>query len=156
MEALILLARHGQAKPKEEDPQRGLTAAGRSEAARVARVLRYVFPRPDAIWHSGKLRAEQTARILARAMGAEGRLQARTGLDPDDPASVCAAELRAYQGNLVVVGHLPHLHRLSSLLLLGRETPELFQLPAAGAACLERELDQWRVRWLLTPEICFR
>jgi phosphohistidine phosphatase len=156
LEALILLLRHGQAKSKEEDPQRGLTDAGRSEVARVAEALRSLFPPPDAIWHSGKLRAEQTARILAQALGAEERLRAHTGLDPDDPAASSAAEVQAYTGKLAVVGHLPHLYRLISLLLIGKEAPELFQLPASGALCLQRDQGLWRVRWMLTPETCLR
>jgi phosphohistidine phosphatase len=156
LEALILILRHGEAKSKEEDPQRGLTDAGRSEVARVAGALRSLLPTPDAIWHSGKLRAEQTARILSQAMGAGERLRARPGLNPDDLAAATAAELKAYTGNLVVVGHLPHLNRLISLLLTGREEPELFQLPAAGAICLEREQGLWRMRWMLTPETCLR
>jgi phosphohistidine phosphatase len=156
LETVILVLRHGQAKSKEEDPQRGLTDAGRSEVVRVVGALRSLLPPPDEIWHSGKLRAEQTARILAQAMGAEARLRAHPGLEPDDPAAASAAELQAYTGHLAVVGHLPHLNRLISLLLIKREAPELFQLPAAGAVCLEREQGLWRVRWMLTPETCLR
>jgi phosphohistidine phosphatase len=154
LEALILLLRHGQAKSKEEDPQRGLTDAGRSEVGRVVGAMRSLLPAPDVIWHSGKLRAEQTARILARAFGVEERLRARSGLDPDDPAAAIATELKAYTGNMAVVGHLPHLNRLISILLIGQEAPELFHVPSSGALCLQREQGLWRVRWMLTPETC--
>jgi phosphohistidine phosphatase len=156
LEALILLLRHGQAKSKEEDPQRGLTEAGRREVSRVAAALRPLFRDPQAIWHSGKKRAGETALILAQAVGGAERLGAHSGLDPEDPAAAVAAELRSYSGRLAVVGHLPHLNRLISLLLIGRDSPELFQLPSAGAVCLEREQGLWRVRWMLTPETCPR
>jgi phosphohistidine phosphatase len=156
MEAMILILRHGQAKAKEEDPQRGLSDRGRSEVERVAGALSSFLPPLAEIRHSGKLRAGETALIMARAVGAEKRVRAHPGLDPDDPASAAAAELEAWTGNLAVVGHLPHLNRLISLLLTGRDTPELFHLPAAGAVCLEREQGLWRVRWMLTPETCGR
>ncbi len=149
---MILIVRHGQAKAKEEDPQRGLTAQGQSEVERVAGALHSLVPPLAEVRHSGKLRAAQTASILSRAVG--GRVRACPGLDPEDPAIATAAELEAATANLAVVGHLPHLNRLLSYLLLGRETPELFRLPAAGAVCLEREQGIWQVLWMLTPETC--
>jgi phosphohistidine phosphatase len=151
---VILIVRHGQAKSKEEDPQRGLTAQGQAEARRVAGALGPLLPPLAEIRHSGKLRAEQTASILSQAVG--GRLRACPGLEPEDPAAATAAELRSVTENLAVVGHLPHLNRLLSYMLLGRETPELFRLPAVGAVCLEREEGLWRVLWMLTPETCGR
>jgi phosphohistidine phosphatase len=148
---VILIVRHGQAKAKEEDPQRGLTAQGQAEVQRVAGALRsLLLPAMAEIRHSGKLRAEQTASILSQALG--GRVRACPGLEPEDPAAATAAELQAATANLAVVGHLPHLNRLLSYLLLRQETPELFRLPAAGAVCLEREEGLWRVLWMLTPE----
>ena len=151
---MILIVRHGQAKAKEEDPQRGLSAQGRAEVERLAGALRSLVPPLAEIRYSGKLRAEQTASILSKAVG--GRVRACPGLDPEDPAASTAAELEAESVNLAVVGHLPHLNRLLSCLLLGRETPELFRLPAAGAVCLEREQGVWQVLWMLTPQACGR
>jgi phosphohistidine phosphatase len=149
---MILVVRHGQAKAKEEDPQRGLTAQGQAEVERVAEALHSLVPPLAEIRHSGKLRAEQTAAIISRAVG--GLVRACPGLDPEDPAAATAAELEAESVNLAVVGHLPHLNRLLSYLLLGRETPELFRLPAAGAVSLERKEGLWQVLWMLTPESC--
>ena len=151
---MILIVRHGQAKAKEEDPQRGLTAEGQAEVERLAGALRSLVPPLAEIRHSGKLRAEQTASILSRAVG--GRVRACPGLDPEDPPASTAAELEDATASLAVVGHLPHLNRLLSYLLLGREAPELFRLPAAGAVCLERKEGLWQVLWMLTPEIVKR
>ena len=57
------------------------------------------------------------------------------------------------QSNLVIVGHLPQLGRLVSVLLLGSER-DLLDLPSAGLVCLERTADSWLINWFLAPELC--
>jgi len=151
---MLLIVRHGEAKSQEEDPQRGLSDRGRIEVAAVARALRALKPEVATIWHSGKPRAEQTARLLADALGAGKRVQPHSGLDPGSPAARTAVELRDPAEDLAIVGHLPHLGRLLGLLLIGKEEPVLFQLPPAGVVCLERTESFWQVLWFLTPETC--
>jgi phosphohistidine phosphatase len=149
----LYIFRHGDAKPKTEDPQRGLSARGREEVAAVCRVFSGIGPQVDAIWHSGKARAEQTAAMLAASLQIKGRVSPRDGLNPNDPAAPLVEELEHRQSNLVIVGHLPQLGRLISVALLGTER-DLLDLPSAGLVCLERTADSWLINWFLTPEIC--
>jgi phosphohistidine phosphatase len=53
-----------------------------------------------------------------------------------------------------LVGHLPHLERLASLLLLEDDSSPLLLFPPAGMACLERNptTRHWLLRWMITPE----
>jgi broad specificity phosphatase PhoE len=85
----VYLVRHGEAKPKEVDPERGLTAAGRREVEAVARSVAGAAAGVPRIWHSGKRRAAETAEILAQFLStpheAAPESRARQGLDPDDP-----------------------------------------------------------------------
>ena len=149
----LYIFRHGDARPKSEDPERGLSDRGREEVAAVCRVFSGIGPQVDAIWHSGKTRAEQTAAMLAASLQLEGRLHQQEGLNPNDPAAPVARQVERLQSNLVIVGHLPQLGRLVSVLLLGSER-DLLDLPSAGLVCLERTADSWLINWFLAPELC--
>ena len=70
----LLVIRHGAAMEKEEfartgrsDDERPLTPAGKKEMARVARRLRGLIPKLDALTPSPLVRARETAAIVARA-----------------------------------------------------------------------------------------
>ena len=66
----IYLIQHGESKSEEEDPQRRLTDKGIGEVQKVADFLRPLKFAVDAVWHSGKARAQQTGGPLAEAVGA--------------------------------------------------------------------------------------
>lgn len=113
---------HGVATSSEEDSSRPLTPAGRASVERVAARARSAGIRADRCFHSGKVRAEQTARILAGAVGTT--LQPSAGLNPSDPVQPIADWLEAQvrvsaDRAIVVVSHLPFLDRLTSLLVAG-------------------------------------
>jgi phosphohistidine phosphatase SixA len=61
----LYLVQHGAAKTEAEDPQRGLTDEGRQTVERIAQFLAPLRLALDRIEHSDKLRARQTAEILA-------------------------------------------------------------------------------------------
>src|SRR5438094_7331416 len=66
----LYLVQHGECKTEEEDPERRLTTNGIGEVQKSAEFLRAAGVHTDVIWHSGKARAQQTAEILADAVGA--------------------------------------------------------------------------------------
>jgi len=149
----LYIFRHGDAKPKNEDPERGLSDRGREEVKAICDVFSKTNPLIEAIWHSGKTRAEQTAGLLAASLIIVDRVHSRSGLNPNDPLPPLLGELERQETNLVIVGHLPQLGKLISVLLLGVER-ELLDLPSAGLVCLEGSGDSWHLNWFLTPELC--
>jgi phosphohistidine phosphatase len=149
----LYIFRHGDAKPKSEDPDRGLSDRGREEVEAVCAAFSRTEPQIEAIWHSGKTRAAQTSGLLAATLGIEKRVFARSGLDPNDPPQPLVEEIEGQDKNVVIVGHLPQLGKLISVLLLGEEH-DLLDLPSAGLVCLEGSGDSWRLNWFLTPELC--
>jgi phosphohistidine phosphatase len=149
----LYIFRHGDAKPEREDPQRGLSDRGREEVTAICGVFSRINPQIEEIWHSGKTRAQQTADILAAGLKIEERVYPRSGLNPNDPLPPLVEELERRESNLAIIGHLPQLGKLISVLLLGAEQ-ELLDLPSAGLVCLERTGDSWRLNWFLTPEFC--
>ncbi len=91
---LVYLVRHGEAVPDNVDPARPLSEKGRAEVEETAKQLLADGAKVDEIWHSGKLRAKQTAEIIARVLGVEKVLE-KPGLKPDDPPdhlNLCLAE----------------------------------------------------------------
>jgi phosphohistidine phosphatase len=149
----LYVFRHGEAKPKNEDPERGLSDGGRKEVRAVCAVFAGSKPQVDAIWHSGKTRAAQTAGLLGAGLHIDQRVSARSGLNPNDPVPPLVDSIGSQNGNVVIVGHLPQLGKLISVLLLGAEQ-EFLDLPSAGLVCLESSADSWRLNWFLTPALC--
>ncbi len=147
------LVRHGEAKPDTEDPARPLSDRGREEVQRVARHAATLGLEVAEILHSGKLRARQTAAILAEHLSPRRGVREAEGLAPNDDPSVARAELEAAQEPLMLVGHLPHLSRLTSALLVGDPEREVIQLGIAAIACLVRIDAGFRLLWILTPEM---
>src|SRR2546428_602739 len=110
----LYLVQHGAAKSESDDPARPLTEEGRRAVERLAEFLAARAVRIDRVEHSDKLRARQTAEILAlRLRPAEGRVQV-AGLAPNDDVEPTRARLMVESGSLMLVGHLPHLGRPDS------------------------------------------
>ncbi len=149
----VYLARHGDALSHLHDPRRPLSARGRDEVGRVAAFLARAGVRVGQIRHSGVLRAEQTAAILGQHLAPPGGVVQVAGLRPNDDVEKVVGELAEAQEPLMLVGHLPFMRRLASLLLLGQSQPALLDLPTAAVACLSGRPGRWVVRWLVTPAL---
>lgn len=149
----LYLVQHGEAKAEKQDPSRPLTERGRADVERVARAAARMGLGISAVYHSGKLRAQQTAEILARELGLEGSPYRMDGLAPNDDVGVAFREIAGLTRPVVLVGHLPHLGRLTSLLVVGDAFRRIITLRMGGMVCLTGHDDgSWRVRWALPPE----
>ena len=147
------LVQHGEATPEQDDPARPLTDRGRREVERVAEAAKRSGVEIAEIVHSGKLRAQQTAELLAAALSPVDGLRAVAGLAPmDDPAAAGALLDRA-AAPAMLVGHLPHLSRLTSLLLVGDPAREVVSFRMGAVVCVTNEQGRWWVKWILTPEL---
>lgn len=149
----LYLVRHGEARSDREDPSRSLTEKGRADVKGVAAAAQNRGIQPATILHSGKLRAQQTAEVLAEALHPRDRIESSSGLAPDDPVQPWAERLNEVQEDVMLVGHLPHLALLASLLLGGDEQAGGIQFRTATMLCLERQTTKWTVQWVLTPEM---
>ena len=148
----LYLMRHGEAKPKEEDPKRDLTDAGRAEVTRMAAWASSAGIRVDEIRHSGKLRAQRTAEIVAEPLGTSA--VSAPGLAPNDDVAAIASAIEREQGVMMLVGHLPFLGRLAALLITGNAECNVLTLEAGGLAELTRTGDRWNTTCLMQPRLC--
>lgn len=151
----VYLVQHGAALPKAADPERSLSDKGRADLEALAAHLAACEVAVDRVVHSGKLRARQTADILAAAL-AGGRGSERVlGLEPEDPVEPMAAQIDNFAEDTILVGHQPFMGRLASWLVSGWKEPPSLAFSPGGMACLEREGEDgaWAVRWMLRPEL---
>ncbi len=149
----LYLVQHGEATSKETDPNRPLTKRGKEDVSRMAKFLKKRGVRVIATWHSEKLRAIQTAQILGKAVSVE--IVKQEGLAPDDPVDKWLEELNTRVKDVMMVGHLPFLERLASLLLAGDESSQIVAFKPGTVACLKREDtgEKWSLAWIKLPEL---
>jgi phosphohistidine phosphatase len=150
----LYLVQHAKAAPKEIDPERGLTDQGRQELQKVAAFVRPLNLSVDYLWHSGKRRAAQTAELLAEVITINQAEAARGDLGPTDDVTAVSDELAHIEQDVAIVGHLPFLSKLMSLLLTGSESADIVAFKNAGIVCLSRsEENQWQLDWVIIPEL---
>ncbi|MFN7990834.1 MAG: phosphohistidine phosphatase SixA [Candidatus Micrarchaeia archaeon] len=146
---MIYLVQHGETD--DSDPARPLSAKGKEEAERVAKALGTVGLRAKTIMHSGKLRARQTAEIFSASFG-QSAVMEMPGLAPNDEPGIAKAFIEKAEEPLMLVGHMPHLSKLASLLVTGKQDQEIIRFRMGGVVCLSRD-NGWKILWALTPEI---
>jgi phosphohistidine phosphatase len=149
----LYLMQHGEAKAESEDPTQPLTEQGRRDVERVAGHASRLRLGIELVEHSGKLRAAQTAEIVASRLEPRPRVAERVGLAPNDDPEELARVLLAADEPRLLVGHLPHLTRLASRLVVGDAAREVVAFRMGGLVALWREADLFRVRFVLPPEV---
>lgn len=149
----IYFAQHGLAVSKEEDLNRPLSTEGIEQTIRIAKQLRVSDVQISDIYHSGKLRAQQTAEIYAAALSIPSLL-IHDHLSPNDDIKKLVKELKI--NHALYVGHLPHLEKLTAYLVTGQETPAVITFKNSAIVCLEKNADTYTVQWYLTPELLSR
>ena len=142
----LFLAHHGDAVGPDVDPRRPLSPQGRAAVERVAARAAAHGARPALVWHSGKLRAKQTAEIYWRACNALADFSAMRDLQPEDPPLWIRDRLRAEPRDVLIAGHFPHLPGLLALLDSAAAT-----FPLHGIVALETsdEGTTWKELWRL-------
>jgi phosphohistidine phosphatase len=149
---MILLVHHGDALNPGVDPSRPLSSRGLIDVARLAAQAAARGVRPDVVWHSGKLRARQTAEAFWRVCNPLSTLAATRGLLPDDPPVWMRDQLAGETRTVIVVGHMPHIPRLLGVMVTGDAAAEDVLFPQHGCVALEAEGDdRWKEIWRLEP-----
>ena len=146
------LVRHGEAVSQALNGERPLTPGGRRDVERLGQAAAKRGIQPGQIFHSGLLRAQQTAEILSESLGPVEGVRESVGLRPDDDPVIAKAELELSTVSLMLVGHLPHISRLASFLVAGNAEEELVQFAPATMLGLSYEDYRWEILWKITPE----
>jgi len=149
----LYLVQHGNALSEHEDPARPLSQQGREDVAKVASFIKPLGLAVD-LWHSGKARASETAEILSHSLKLGKDMVEHAGLAPDDDVEEMAAAVMASQDDIMIVGHMPFLNKLASLLLSDVESASIVGFKQGSVVCLNcSEECNWQLDWMVTPEI---
>ncbi len=150
----LYLVQHAKAASKDVDPQRPLTEEGRRDIQKVAAFIKPLNLSVDYLWHSGKKRAQQTSEILADVVEVNKEMAAHDGLAPNDDVSKLKDEIISDQNDIMIVGHLPFLNKLASLLFTGSKSSNTVAFRNGGIVCLDySDGNQWQLDWMIIPEL---
>jgi phosphohistidine phosphatase len=143
----LYLVHHGDAVGPAVDPRRPLSPRGHAAVDRLAADCAAKGIKPAIVWHSGKLRAKQTAESFWRACNALAEFSAARHLQPDDPPQWIADQLLGETRDILIAGHFPHLPRLLGLLLGDEAAVSGF--PLHGIVALQSDGERWSEVWRL-------
>ena len=135
------------------DFDRQLSAKGREQMARLGTLLALIGFSPDAIVTSPRLRAVETAELLAGRLGVRSRIDVRLA----DPLSLSVIERILVDAGdpaqPLLVGHDPDFSELVALLTGALDLP--MRKGALARIDAERPLQPGcgTLRWLLPPEL---
>ncbi len=151
----LYLVQHGEAKTKQEDPERHLTEKGMEDVKNIANfIAKQTTLKVNAIIHSGKTRAQQTAKVFGEFLQPPKGVTEGADLKATNDPKIWAERLTEIDEDIMLVGHLPHLSKLSSLLIVQDDTKKVVDFKMAGVVCLNRDQKgEWSVSWMITPDI---
>jgi phosphohistidine phosphatase len=148
---ILYLVHHGDAVGPDVEPRRPLSERGREEVARLAAEAAARGARPAVVWHSGKLRARQTAEAFWRACNALAEFSATRDLQPGDRPEWFADRLAGETRDILIAGHYPHLPALLRLLTADGQGAADRPFPQHGVVALQSndEGKRWNEIWRL-------
>jgi phosphohistidine phosphatase len=150
----LYLVQHAKAASKDVDPERPLTEAGRRDMQKVSAFIKPLNLSVDCLWHSGKKRAQQTTEVLKEVIEVRKETIARKGLAPNDNVTAVRDEIISDRQDIMIVGHLPFVAKLASLLLTGSELSGTVAFRQGGIVCLNCcQENQWQIDWMIIPEL---
>ncbi len=149
----VYLVQHGVNRPENEDPQKGLTDQGMQDAEKLGAFIARMDNRYEAVFHSDKKRARQTAEILGKHLEHALGVHETDCMGPNDEIEVWANRVLCSDGDPVLVGHLPFLNKLASRLVAGDENRQIVDFKNGSMVCLEEGQNGFSVKWAVTPDM---
>ena len=148
----IYLVQHGQSLDKEIDPNRSLSSEGIATTIQVANTALDAGIKVTTIYHSGKLRAQQTAELFSKYLNAT-QVESIVGIGPLDSVIDFVNNFKL-SDNLMIVGHLPFMERVASYLITDNQDLTVVKFQNAGIVCLDHnENNNWHLKWTIMPVI---
>lgn len=159
----LILVRHGIAVDVgtngiKKDFDRTLSPEGKKKTRLAAKGLAAIQCRPQKIFSSPRVRARQTAGILASVLLPKSKQELGVcpalEMDAKFPAFVKWLKQQSSLNTIMAVGHMPHLTYLTSFLIT--KSGKLDVEYKKAAACLISfdhgiEAGKGRIDWLIQP-----
>jgi phosphohistidine phosphatase len=136
---LLYLMQHGANLPKEAAPDEPLSPIGVEQVSKTALVTAELGIAFDTILTSPKLRARETAEIMARATGfPEQSIMTTPDVKAMTPAHQTVERIDSLVDahSVLIAGHMPNLAKLASLLITGDDRQRV-AVQNSGLICIE-------------------
>lgn len=154
MRMKLYLMRHGDYVADVLQTGGPLSDKGRNDITQIAKFIAPLHLSVTALFHSNKLRAQQTAELLKESIKATRGTQIHQKIAPNDEAKEFANEIIDADETIFVVSHLPFLARLVSVLVVGNEDCDLVTFePGTVVALSQVETRRFTIDWVLTPQL---
>ncbi len=150
----LYLVRHGQVLDENQDPLQHLSEKGKLDAQKTAGFLKKARIKIDVIISSKKGRAIQTAKLIASVLLPAGKVEQINGISPNDSAEAFFKSIEFNEKDIMLVGHLPFLSHLTSLLLCREENTVKILYSTCSVVCLEQKgREAWQLAFAINPEL---
>jgi phosphohistidine phosphatase len=149
----LMLLRHAKsekAEPGMADRERGLTARGRSDAARIGAYMEHHALIPDRALVSAAQRTRETWEYLAPVLPSPPVVSYEDRLYNAGPGAILALlqELDRRTPVVMLIGHNPGLHEVARMLIATGDVDARERLneglPTAALAVIDFAGDDWR------------
>jgi phosphohistidine phosphatase len=147
----LYILQHGEAVAKEIDAERPLSEQGIRDIRILALHMQNMGVQLGNVFHSGQLRAEQSARLVAETISPGIQPLQTEGLNPNDDPTVIIGDIEQINENILIASHMPFVSRLCSTLLTGTVDAEFASIPGT-LFCLEKADNKWRLAYMLRPD----
>jgi phosphohistidine phosphatase len=152
----IYLMQHGPNLSKDEDPEEPLSPGGKIQVSRAAKAIKRMGLQFDIIVASPKKRSQQTAILVAEAVGFPvERVVVTEKVKAMTPAEETIVYLAQFdeKDSILIAGHLPSLAEIASALLTsGSKATIQFERGGIGRIDVDKlPAHNGKLRWYLTP-----
>ena len=147
--------RHGDAENlASSNGERALSEHGQQDIAKIAAYLGHRGLHVSHVLRSDKLRAIQTADVLAQVISDGQPTELCALLGADHPVAPLMELIQTWNDDTMLVGHMPFMSQLVSALVLGDDGYTMMRFPPGTLVCLERhEQHRWLLNWVLRPDL---
>ena len=147
----LYLVRHGITVTA--NGEQTLSEMGIQQTQEIGRFLKQSGVKIDAILHSEKLRAQQTAQLIGQIVEPDLTPIQSPGLKPDDPIAPILQEIATFDRDVMIVSHLPLLEKLLTILTLGIDTLCPIDFCGTCVVCLQGTGHIWQIAWVISPQL---
>lgn len=149
----LYFVRHGKASQvAPSDAQRPLTSGGVESVKHMAQVLRKSDYHPTKIYCSSRLRALQTANLIAEALGIEAEINDACNFSFSASAALKLCSGMDDEAEIMFVGHNPSMSEVVESI-----TGAAVELSTGAIACVTNIYPPMTrgaiLKWLLTPKV---
>jgi phosphohistidine phosphatase len=151
----LYFVRHGKAQPADgsvDDHDRQLTRDGAARLETQARAMAQLGIRPDHIYSSPRVRAQQTAEIIAQVLKKKVEIREEVNFDFDVRAVAALINGLPDDAEVMFVGHNPSMEDVVRALTGGGVIMKVGGLARVDITATQPHL-LGQLVWLLAPKV---